>query len=68
MRLILESVIDLFLMLNDQYSIIIIFLSIAALTHRDASVKWAAAGDHVTMTVTGVDVAHVRYANVKQIR
>jgi len=38
--------------------------SIKALTHRETSVKWAAAGDHVTMTVTGVDVAHVSVGSV----
>ncbi len=36
------------------------FIYNLALLMRDSPVKWAASGDHVTMTVTGVDMAHVR--------
>lgn len=38
--------------------------SIKALSMKDLSVKWAASGDHVTMTITGVDMAHVSVGSV----
>eukprot|EP00794_Sanderia_malayensis_P004740 gene4740-5363_t len=38
--------------------------SIKALSMRDQPVKWSASGDHVTMTVTGVDIAHVSVGSI----